>query len=135
MSTPSLDAARGGSRFPGLLAAVLGFGFAGAAAAAQPIPLQAGTYCGPGDARIVVDVARDRVEIDHLVCSFPIIAADHLQSELCSNPAGTSDKRIFDFRVVGREFIHDGAWYRLCGPVPANPADPDAAAPPAKSGG
>lgn len=108
---------------------------AGSALAVQPIPIPAGTYCGPGDARIVVDVARDEVQIDGQVCSFPIIAADHLQSELCSKPNGTSAKQIFDFRVVGPAFIHDAAWYRLCGPVPANPADPNAAAPPSAPGG
>lgn len=136
MRTPSIDAGRGGRRFPGLLAAAaLGACLAGPAFAAQPIPLQAGTYCGPGDARIVVDVTRDRVEIDHMVCSFPVVAADHLQSDLCSKPDGTSISENFDLRVIGREFVHAGNWYHICGPVPANPSDPNAAAPPVKSGG
>ena len=108
-------------------------GAAAPASAAQPIPLQAGTYCGPRDARIVVDVAHDRVEIDRLVCAFPVIAADHMQSDLCSQPDGTSIQKNFDFSVVGRDFFHDGSWYRLCGTVPANlsPAQPA----PAKAGG
>ena len=119
---------------PGLAAAVLIL-VAGPALAVQPIPLQGGTYCGPGDARIVVDVARDQVQIDHFVCTFPIIAADHMQSELCSNPSGSSGKEIFDFRVVGPDFFHNDAWYRLCGPVPANPADPNSVVSPSVSGG
>ena len=90
----------------------------GPALAAQPIPLAAGTYCGPGDARIVVDVAHDQVTIDRMVCSFPVIAADHLQSDLCSTPAGESVERNFDLSVVGRDFFHAGAWYKPCGEVP-----------------
>lgn len=101
----------------GLVAAVP----AGPLSAAQPIPLQAGTYCGPGDARIVVDVARDQVTIDQMVCSYPVIAADHLQSNLCSTPQGESIRESFDFRVVGRDFLHDQSFYKLCGAVPAKP--------------
>ena len=101
--------------------------------AAEPIPLAAGLYCGPGDARIVIDVARDQVTIDNMVCSFPVIAADHLQSDLCSTPEGKSIEESFDFRVVGRDFIHDAAWYHPCGPVPANPVDPGAAVQPKAS--
>lgn len=110
------------------------------ALAAQPIPLRAGTYCGPGDARIVVDVAQDLVAVDGYVCSFPIIAADKMQSQYCTKPGTTTGKRVFDFRVVGRYFSHDGAWYRSCGPVPADfkrpdPTDPNAAPQPVKTGG
>lgn len=94
---------------------------AGPLCAAQPIPLAAGTYCGPGQARIVVDVAKDQVTIDGMVCSFPVIAADHMQSDLCSTPEGKSIVESFDMRVVGREFIHDNAWYSRCGDVPATP--------------
>lgn len=120
-------------------AVLLGFA-AGPASAAQPIPLRAGTYCGPGDARIVVDVARDLVEVDGYVCSFPIIAADKLQSQYCTKPGTTTGKQIFDFRVVGRYFSHDAAWYRSCGPVPADfkrpdPTDPGAAPAPVRTGG
>ena len=61
-----------------------------------------------------------------MVCAFPVIAADHLQSDLCSQPDGTSLARNFDFSVVGRDFVHAGNWYHICGPVPA---DPDAAQP------
>ena len=89
--------------------------------AAEPIPLRAGTYCGPGDARIVVDVAHDLVEMDGYACTFPIIAADKMQSQSCSKPGTTTGKQIFDFRVIGRDFVHDGASYGLCGPVPAKP--------------
>ena len=120
---------------PGCFAAAVLLASAASASAAQPIPLQAGTYCGPGDARIVVDVAHDRVEIDHMVCSFPVIAADHLQSDLCSTPEGQSVARNFDFRVFGRAFWHVGQLYRICGPVPADPSDPLSAAPPGKTGG
>jgi hypothetical protein len=90
-------------------------------AAAQPIPLAAGSYCGPGDSRIIVDVARDQVTIEGLVCSFPVIAADRLQSALCSSPGGQSQPKSFDLRVVSPAFIHDGAWYQRCGDVPATP--------------
>ncbi|WP_237480436.1 hypothetical protein [Lichenibacterium dinghuense] len=113
---------------------------AGPALAAQPIPLRAGTYCGPGDARVVVDVAHDLVEVDGYVCSFPIIAADKLQSQYCTKPGTTTGKQIFDFRVVGRFFSHDGGWYRSCGPVPADfqrppPTDPAATPAPVKASG
>ena len=113
---------------------------AGPALGAQPIPLRAGTYCGPGDARIVVDVAHDLVEVDGYVCSFPIIAADKMQSQYCTKPGTTTGKQIFDFRVVGRFFSHDDAWYRSCGPVPADfrrpdPTDPAAVPAPVKTGG
>ena len=84
--------------------------------AIQPLPLKGGTYCGPGDAKIVIDAVKDTVAIDGVVCSFPVIAADHLQSELCSNPQGVSQERIFDMHVVGRAFYHDGHWYSLCSP-------------------
>lgn len=84
--------------------------------AAQPIPLVPGTYCGPEGAKIVVDAVRDEVTIDGLVCSFPIIAADHLQSDLCSTPKGESVQRSLDLRVVGRDFVHAGHWYVLCSP-------------------
>lgn len=123
---------RGRAILPRLLgAAALGACLAGPAVAAEPIPLRAGLYCGPGAARIVVDVAHDRVEIDHMVCAFPVIAADHLQSDLCSQPDGTSLARNFDFSVVGRNFFHAGDWYHMCGPVPADPAAPQ----PAPAGG
>ncbi|MBE7220221.1 MAG: hypothetical protein INR64_17260, partial [Caulobacteraceae bacterium] len=114
---------------------------AGPAPAAQPIPLQAGTYCGPGDARIVVDAAHDLVQVDGYTCGFPIIAADKMQSQFCSKPGTTTGKQIFDFRVVGRDFIHDAAWYRICGPVPPNPTGEGATGPntpapaPLKTGG
>ena len=106
---------------------------AGPALAAQPIPLRPGTYCGPDNARIVVDVARDQVVIDRVVCSFPVIAADHLQSDLCSRPDGTSGRQNFDFSVVGPDFAHGGVWYRFCGPVPDDPAAAQPA--PAQTGG
>lgn len=131
MRIPTVTEGRRGSSLLG--AAALAACLAGPALAAQPIPLRAGLYCGPGAARIVVDVARDQVEIDHMVCSFPVIAADHLQSDLCSTPKGESLARNFDFSVVGREFVHAGNWYRLCGPVPADPAAGQPA--PAKTGG
>ena len=125
---------RGGSGLSRLVAtAAMAACLIGPALAAEPIPLRAGLYCGPGAARIVVDVPHDRVEIDHMVCSFPVIAADHLQSDLCSTPKGESVARNFDFRVVGREFFHNGDWYRACGPVPADPAAAQTA--PAKAGG
>ena len=82
--------------------------------AIQPLPLVGGTYCGPGDAKIVIDAINDTVAIDGVVCSFPIIAADHMQSELCSKPEGISEERVFDMHVVGRSFYHDGHWYNLC---------------------
>ena len=119
MTTRPHAAGRGGRCL--LAAAVLLTASLGPSLAAEPIPLQAGTYCGPGDAKIVVDVAKDQVRIDNLVCSFPIIAADHMQSDLCSTPQGNSVERSIDLRVVGRDFIHAGDWYRLCGPVPGNP--------------
>ena len=68
-----------------------------------------------------------------MVCAFPVIAADHLQSDLCSQPDGTSVTKNVDFSVVGRDFVHDGDWYRLCGTVPADPAAGQPA--PAKTGG
>ncbi len=92
---------------------------AGPALAVQPIPLAAGLYCGPGDARIVVDVARDQVTIDGQVCSDPVIAADRLQSNQCSTEGGRSAEIVVDLRVVGPDFVHDHAWYRRCGDVPA----------------
>lgn len=94
---------------------------AGPLCAAQPIPLPAGTYCGPGQAKIIIDVAKDQVTIDDMVCSFPVIAADHMQSDLCSTPAGKSLVQSFEMRVVGGAFIHDNAWYTRCGDVPATP--------------
>lgn len=94
---------------------------AGPLAAAQPIPLVAGTYCGPGDAKIIVDVAKDQVTLNGLVCSFPVIAADRLQSDLCSSAEGQSSRQSFDLRVIGPQFIHDGSWYQRCGDVPATP--------------
>ena len=118
MSASPVKTGRGAlARLAGALALVA----AGPALAAQPIPLPGGTYCGPGDARIVVDVAHDQVEIDKVVCSFPVIAADRMQSDLCSTPQGQSVSKVFDFRVVGRDFVHDGAWYRLCATTPAKP--------------
>ena len=85
-------------------------------------------------------MAHDLVEVDGFVCAFPIIAADKMQSQSCSRPGTTTGKQIFDFRVVGRDFIHDAAWYRICGPVPApsldpRPSDPNAAPAPVKTGG
>ncbi len=131
MSTDTAGPTRAGrSRHLGVV--VLAACLVGPALAAQPIPLRAGTYCGPDNARIVVDVDHDQVAIDDTVCSFPVIAADHLQSDLCSKPDGTSGRQNFDFSVVGPDFAHGGVWYRFCGPVPA---DPTAPAPPAASGG
>lgn len=121
MRTSPVTAGRGGMGLSRLLGtAALAAGLAGPALAAEPIPLQAGLYCGPDAARIVVDVAHDRVEIDGMVCSFPVIAADHLQSDLCAKPDGTTGRESYDFSVVGRDFFHAGAWYRLCAPVPAD---------------
>ena len=102
------------SRRPSAFAAVMMAMLVGPCLAVQPLPLVGGTYCGPGDAKIVIDSANDTVAIDGVVCSFPIIAADHLQSELCSKPEGVSEERIFDMHVVGRSFYHDGHWYTLC---------------------
>ena len=102
------------SRRPSALAAVMMARLVGHCLAVQPLPLVGGTYCGPGDAKIVIDSVNDTVSIDGVVCSFPIIAADHLQSELCSKPEGVSEERIFDMHVVGRSFYHDGHWYTLC---------------------
>ncbi len=99
---------------PPAIAAVMVATFVGPSLAVQPLPLVGGTYCGPGDAKIVIDSANDTVAIDGVVCSFPIIAADHLQSELCSKPEGVSEERIFDMHVVGRSFYHDGHWFSLC---------------------
>lgn len=117
-------ATAGPPRLAGLGSAIAAVAFLVSAVplgAAQPIPLAAGTYCGRGDARIVVDVAKDQVTIDGLVCSFPVIAADHLQSDLCSGSDGQSLRKNFDLRVVGPAFIHDGAWYQRCGDVTASP--------------
>ncbi len=100
----------GGSIFAALMTVVA----AGPCFALQSLPLEGGTYCGPGDAKIVIDAGKDTVTIEGVVCSFPLIAADHLQSELCSMPQGVSQKRIFDMHVVGQTFYHDGAWYRPC---------------------
>ncbi|MGI3902604.1 MAG: hypothetical protein ACRYGP_32630 [Janthinobacterium lividum] len=110
----------GGARWPVIAIATL-LVSSGPLAAAQPIPLIAGTYCGPGEAKIVVDVAKDQVTLNGLVCSFPVIAADRLQSDLCSSPEGQSSRQSFDLRVIGPEFIHDGSWYRRCADVPAAP--------------
>ena len=99
---------------PSGLAALITAMVVGPCLAIQPLPLKGGTYCGPGDAKIVIDAAKDTVAIDGVVCSFPIIAGDHLQSELCSSPQGTSQERIFDMHVVGRAFYHDGHWYSPC---------------------
>ncbi len=98
------------------LAALLALA-SGPAWAAQPIPLAGGTYCGPGDARIVVDVDRDQVTIDRMVCSFPVIAAGRLQSDLCSTPEGESVVRNFNFQVIGPAFLHEGQTYSPCGPA------------------
>lgn len=99
---------------PSALAAMMTVMVAGPCLAIQPLPLVGGTYCGPGDAKIVIDAVNDTVAIDGVVCSFPVIAADHLQSELCSKSEGVSEERIFDMHVVGRAFYHDGHWYSLC---------------------
>lgn len=99
---------------PSALAALMTVAMVGPCLAIQPLPLAGGTYCGPGDAKIVIDAVNDTVAIDGVVCSFPVIAADHLQSELCSKPEGVSEERIFDMHVVGRAFYHDGHWYNLC---------------------
>ena len=99
---------------PSALAAAMMAMLAGPCLAIQPLPLVGGTYCGPGDATIVIDSAKDTVAIDGVLCSFPVIAADHLQSGLCSRPEGVMEERIFDMHVVGRSFYHDGHWYSLC---------------------
>ena len=99
---------------PSALAAMMTVMAVGPCFAIQPLPLVGGTYCGPGDAKIVIDAVNDTVAIDGVVCSFPVIAADHLQSQLCSKPEGVSEARIFDLHVVGRAFYHDGHWYSLC---------------------
>ena len=102
------------------LAALMTAMVVGPCLAIQPLPLGGGTYCGPGDSKIVIDAVNDTVTIDGVVCSFPVIAADHMQSELCSNPQGVSQERIFDMHVVGPGFYHDGHWYTICS-APATP--------------
>ena len=97
-----------------VVAVLMTLAASGSCFAFQSIPLQGGTYCGPEDAKIVVDTGSDTVTIEGVVCSFPLIAGDHLQSEVCSTPEGVSQKRIFDLHVVGKTFYHDGAWYRPC---------------------